>query len=575
MAGTSELLRGSPVSPGVVVGRAWLYKPQANTVLECHCEPGAEQEAAVAFGRAVKTAEEELLNLISKCAQSSPQQAEIMAAHIEILNDEEIIAEVYEKIEEEKKCPDWAVKIVFDEFIELLGGSPDPIIAARVADLADVRNRLVRILHGVETAIQQPEGKVIVVAHDLLPSDTSRLDMDRVLGIITETGSTTSHTAIIARSCGIPAVLGAIGAMDVIADGCVVAMDAVEGVVSINPSAEILGEFAERREAYELRRKEAESYKGRPAETEDGTRIEVGLNIGNADFNPEGCDFVGLFRTEFLYMDSDHAPTEEEQFDAYVQVLKRAQGRPVTLRTLDIGGDKSLDYIQLPEEDNPFLGKRALRFCIANPELFMTQLRAVLRASAYGKLQIMFPMVGSIEDIRTAKSYVDEAKAQLKREGYCFDENIKVGIMIEIPSIAAIADLAAEECDFASVGTNDLCQYLCASDRMNPEVSEYSQPLSSAMLRTLRTVFREFTVKGKEVSVCGEMAGDSKAAVAMLGLGLRKLSMSRSCIPEIKRVINMITVPDAEDLSERLCRMKTQSEIVCALNDFIEHLESK
>lgn len=486
------------------------------------------------------------------------------------MDDEEILKTISDVIQKERKNPDYAVKSVFDRFIALLSSAKDPLIAARTADLRDVRNRLLRILYGIpEKNLSAIPENVIVVAKDLLPSDTATLDRTHVVGIVTEVGGATSHTAIIARSYKIPAVLGVAQATSMVKDGTLLALDAELGDVMVSPSDETVEQIEKKSRTFHEEQKEAKKFLNQPAVTADGLRVEIGINIGSGDFSvsDNAYDFVSLFRTEFLYMESNHLPTEEEQFQVYRRVLEKAHGKTVTLRTLDIGGDKTLKYMQLPQEDNPFLGKRALRLCFDNPSIFSSQLRAALRASAFGPLQIMFPMVGSIDDFRRAKSAVSEAKEQLKCKKMAFNDNIKLGIMIEIPSIALIADIVAEEVDFASVGTNDLTQYLCAADRMNPGVSDYYQSLSPAMLRLLGYVFECFQVKHKPISVCGELAGDPAAAMVLVGLGLRKLSMSKSSLARVKAAFRRMPMDKAHSLADACKNAATADEVKAYLKD--------
>jgi len=392
--------------------------------------------------------------------------------------------------------PDYAVDMVFSEFALLLEKARDPLIAARAADIRDVRNRVLRILKGEkEQNLANLRDKVVVVAHDLLPSDTATLNREHVMGIITEVGGATSHTAILAQSYKIPAVLGVPEATKIVQNGDMVILDALKGEVLLEPDRATIAEYEVKLKEFLKSEKQSAEFLNRIPLVASGERFSVGLNIGTTEPD-EGfkyVDFVGLFRTEFVYMESEHMPTEDEQFAAYRKVLANAMGNPVTLRTLDIGGDKSLRYLVLPKEDNPFLGNRALRLCLDMPEMFKTQLRAALRASAFGPMQIMFPMVGTMDDIRAGNAAVEEAKAELRAEGIPFDEKINIGIMIEIPSIAMIADMAAKETDFASVGTNDLTQYLHAVDRMNPKLTNYYQSSSPAMFRILGKIFKEYT----------------------------------------------------------------------------------
>jgi phosphotransferase system enzyme I (PtsI) len=566
-----KILKGNPVSRGIAIGKTYIYKAFTADVHESYFEAGHEEEMLQKFMDAVDAAGKELDDIVESLSAESPEKAKIFSAHKEILYDEEVAEEVTEMIKSDRSMPEFAVDMVFTEFAILLSKAEDPLIAARAADLRDVRNRVLRILQGEEERnLAHLPKEVIVVAHDLLPSDTATLDREKVLGIITEVGGATSHTAIIARSYKIPAVLGVPDATEILKTGDPIVLDALEGKVLLTPDKETVSEYKKKLEIFREDELAASKYLDRLPLMASGEEYSIGLNIGSTEPNEyiKYADFVGLFRTEFLYMESEHMPTEEEQFKAYKKVLANALGKPVTLRTLDIGGDKSLRYLVLPHEANPFLGKRALRLCLDLMDLFKTQLRAALRASAFGEMWIMFPMVGSIDDIRNAKAVVEEVKAELRAEKIPFDENIKIGIMIEIPSIAMISDLAAKEVDFASIGTNDLTQYLHAVDRMNADIVDYYQSMSPAMFRMLGNVFSEFNQAGKPISVCGELAGDPVGALVMVGLGLRKLSMNASNIARVKRMLSNFSLTDMKDIAHAVKMQATQDEV-------IEYLEGK
>lgn len=558
------ILSGNPVSPGIAMAKAYIYYP-LELVVEKGCfEAGAEEEGMLAFRAALSKTKQELEDLYKSLASEDEEKAKIFQAHIELLEDEEILDEIQMAIEDEHMNPDYAIESVFNQFSEILSQVADPLIAARAVDLQDVKRRLIRIYQGKEEKnLSTLSEDVIVIAHDLLPSDTATLNRQRVKGIVTEIGGYNSHSAILARSFQIPAVLGISNAMKEIEDGAFLGIDALSGVLIVNPDEEELQCLKNKQIVFVEKCKIEEEYLERPASLSDGTQIAIGINVGSTDFDiPKSYyDFVGLFRTEFLYMESAHLPTEEEQFQAYKKVLQSADGYPVTLRTLDIGGDKTLPYMELPKEENPFLGNRALRLCLSKPELLMTQLRAALRASVYGTLQIMFPMVGSMEDIYRAKAYVKEAMEQLEQEQKSYDRAIKIGIMIEVPSIALIADIVAEEVDFASIGSNDLTQYVSAADRMNPEVTEYYQNYSPAMIRLLGYVAQSFLEKGKELSVCGEMAGNPSVAVVLAGLGIRKLSMSAANIAGVKAALSKSCLSEASKMAQLCKQAKTEEEV--------------
>lgn len=560
-----RILKGNPVSRGIALGKVFVYKAFMADVHESYFEVGQEKEYFKTYQDAVKAAEAELEAIVENLSAEFPEKAKIFSAHIEILNDEEVDEGVKDMIFSDHAMPDYAVDMVYTEFAILLGKAKDPLIAARAADLRDVRNRVLRILKGEkENNLAHLPSKVIVVAHDLLPSDTATLDRKQVMGIITEVGGATSHTAIIARGYKIPAVLGVTDATEIMKDEEIIVLDALAGKVLLEPDKDTIRDFETKLAQYVKDELETGEYLNRIPLVASGEKFSVGLNVGGTEPD-EGfkySDFVGLFRTEFLYMESEHMPTEEEQFQAYRKVLANAMGNPVTLRTLDIGGDKSLRYLVLPKEENPFLGNRALRLCLSIPELFRTQLRAALRASVYGEMRIMFPMVGTIDDVRAGTNAVNMVKDELRAENIPFDEKIKVGIMIEIPSIAIISDLAAKEVDFASVGTNDLTQYLHAVDRMNAKIVDYYQSMSPSMFRMLGTIFSEFNKAGKPISVCGELAGDPLAAIVLFGLGLRKFSMNTSNIAHVKRILSKFTLAETEEIAQKVISMSTQAEVL-------------
>jgi phosphotransferase system enzyme I (PtsI) len=563
-----KIFKGTPVSPGVAEGSVYLYQAFACDVYETYVQAGGEEDALKSYEQAVRAADDELLRLAASFSADHADKAKIFEAHREILADEEIGEEIRSAILDERQAADFAVNRVYTEFAQLLSKVTDELIAARATDIRDVRNRLIRILHGeMEKNLSALHAPVVVVAHDLLPSDTATLDRKNVLAIVTEVGGTTSHSAILARSFGIPAVLGGPDVTEAFRDGACAAVDAMSGEVYLEPDDAVRQSICRKREAFLKDRLDAARYLLDGAQLRDGTHVDVGLNIGSGAETDaiRYCDFIGLFRTEFLYMQTDRLPDEEAQFAAYRDVLQRAEGKPVTIRTLDIGGDKTLPGLSLPKEENPFLGCRALRLCLRNRDLFLTQLRAILRASVYGQFWIMFPMVGSLDDLRAAKEALAEAMRMLDQRGIPYDKNMKTGVMIEIPSAAFMAAEIAAECDFASVGTNDLCQYLHAADRMNPDVKSYYQSFSPAMFRALNMIFKAFHAAGKSVSVCGELAGDPAAAPVLAGRGLRKFSMNAGAVAGVKRALRQISLAEAQALAGQVCRMDTERAVKALL----------
>ena len=559
--------KGNPVSEGIAVGKAYLYQPYVPQVTEGEIPEDQAPAAVARYEQLLEGAKQELAAIRERLEKAGDgDKAKIFTAHQDILFDVAMDEEIRDKITYDFMTPEWAIHKVYEKFIKILNKAKDDLIRERVADMRDVKNRLLRIAAGVPeknlAALGEP---VIVVAHDLLPSDTATLDRKNVLALVTEIGGATSHSAIIARSYEIPALLGVDGAMENLSHGQEIAVDAVEGLLVADPSGEVKADFAQKREAFLKRREEEKKFLGVEPRMADGTLLPVHLNVGSANDQELAAekytDGVGLFRTEFIYMGKEQLPTEDEQYEIYKKVLTAFGDRPVTIRTLDIGGDKKLQCMELPVEENPFLGNRALRLCFSMPEVFLTQLRAALRASVHGNLWIMFPMVGSMDDIRRAKAFVQQAKDQLDAQGVPYSPDVKLGIMVEIPSIALVADLAAKEVDFASIGTNDLTQYSTAVDRMNPALREYYQSYHPALFRLIGYVVESFAKEGKPVSVCGEMGGDPYAAAVLAGLGMSKLSMGSASVARIKKMLSGLTMEKARELAAKARSLPTNDEV--------------
>ena len=557
---------GNPVSPGIATGPVFLYTPFKPQLSETHIPADAVEENIRQYDELREKAKLELDAIRAKLETEDPEKAKIFAAHNDILFDDAMDEEIRDGITYDNFTPEWAIQTTYEKFIKILSKAKDEIIRERVADLRDVRSRLIRIWHNVpEKNLSTLDKPVVVVAYDLFPSDTATLDRSKVLAIVTEIGGPTSHSAIIARSYEIPAVLGLRDAMTVLKDDETVIVDALTGKVMTEPDEISLTDYAQKREDYLVKAADLKKYRDVTAITKDGVRINVEQNIGSASATElEGAtctDGVGLFRTEFLYMGHDQLPTEDEQFEIYKRVLNAFGSRPMILRTMDIGGDKKLDCMDLLKEDNPFLGLRALRLSFAHLPIFKTQLRAAFRASVVGNLWIMFPMVGSMDDVRRAKAIVNEVKSELRAEKIPFSENVKIGIMVEIPSIALISDIVAKEVDFCSIGTNDLTQYSTAVDRLNPNVASYYQTFHPAMFRLIGQVVRAFSAEGKSAGVCGEMGGNPLSAAVLMGLGMRTLSMGIASVPSIKKLVTGTTILQLEKLANAVVNMSTASEV--------------
>lgn len=568
--------KGIPVSQGIAVGKAYQYEPYHAAVSE---ELIAQEHIQIewqSYEAARESALLELNTLKERMGEADQDKAAILGAHIEILKDPAMDEQVGRLIRNKRYNVKYAIEEAYTIFIQMLEKVQDDMIRERIADMKDVKNRILRCADRIpEKNLSSLSEPVIVIAKDLFPSDTASLNRKMVLGIITEAGSETSHTAIIARSYEIPAILGVKDAVSEFADGEEIIMDAIEGIVLTAADDKTKEEYKAKREAWIAQSLELKQYLTAEPFTKDGERIYVNLNLGSADEEElkqaEVSDGVGLFRSEFLYMGRDKLPDEEEQYNIYKRVLQAFAGKTVILRTMDIGGDKKLDCMELPQEENPFLGKRALRLSFEYPDIFLTQLKAALRAAAEGDLWVMFPMVGSLEDIRLARKYVNQAKEELKAAGVSFGE-IKLGIMVEIPSIALIAEQAAEEVDFASIGTNDLTQYTLAVDRMNPELGTYYQKYHPAILRLIRYVAEQFSKAGKHVGVCGELGGDEIGAVLLLGFGVRQLSMGCASVAWMKKMITTMTIEKAEEIADAACAMNTSAEIEAYVKKELEAL---
>ena len=560
------IIKGNPVSPGIAIGEVYLFQPFVPDINEKGIRQDEVEANIQKYHDAKKAAEAELETTVSRLQKDEPDKANIFVAHQAILTDITMEEEIVEMVTDELRSADYAIAEIYDRYVAIFENLEDELIRERAVDLRDVRNRLLRCWAGVEEKnLATLEHDAIVVAEDLFPSDTATLNRKRVLAILTEVGGSTSHSAIIARSYEIPAVLGIPNVLTCLRQGGAVIVDALQGTVIVDPTPAELKEYTKKLETYRAKVTETKKFLDAQPLTADGVRVDVQLNIGSAGKEElDGSrytDGVGLFRTEFLYMGRAQLPSEEEQYITYRRVLETYGDRPVILRTLDIGGDKQLKSMQLPKEDNPFLGNRALRLCFTHPALFRTQLRAALRASVHGNLWIMLPMVASLDDIHRAKAMIEEAKAELTKEGIPFSSTYKLGIMVEIPSIALIADLAAQEVDFASIGSNDLCQYMTAVDRMNPALVDYYQSYHPAMFRLIGYVVEQFKRFNKPVGVCGEMGGDPLAAVVLVGLGMRKLSMGLASVAPIKKLLSGLTIQKAEEIANTVKALPTADEV--------------
>ncbi|MEH7454566.1 phosphoenolpyruvate--protein phosphotransferase [Gottfriedia acidiceleris] len=563
-------IKGIAASSGIAIAKAFrLENPELNIVKKQISDIDAE---IAKLDNAIQVSNTELEKIRDHAnAELGEDKAAIFSAHILVLNDPELVNPVKDKIKSESVNADFAMNEVASMFVQMFESMDNEYMKERAADIRDVTKRVMVHLLGV--TISNPANiteEVIIIAEDLTPSDTAQLNRKYALGFTTDIGGRTSHSAIMARSLEIPAVVGTKEVTSKIENGVLVIVDGLDGHVIVDPSNEELEEYKAKKEKFELQKVEWAKLKNEPTVTKDGHHVELVANIGTPNdvegVINNGGEGVGLYRTEFLYMGRDNFPSEEEQFESYKSVLESMGDKPVVVRTLDIGGDKELSYLHLPKEMNPFLGYRAIRLCLDQKEIFRTQLRALLRASVYGNLKIMFPMIATLDEFRAAKAVLLEEKEQLLKENVQVSDNIEIGMMVEIPASAVLADVFAKEVDFFSIGTNDLIQYTMAADRMNEQVSYLYQPYNPSILRLVKMVIDAANKEGKWAGMCGEMAGDALAIPLLVGLGLHEFSMSATSILPARSQMAKLSKADMEILAERALSMSTAEEVVNLVN---------
>jgi len=563
------MISGIPASPGIVFGKALVLKEE-KIVLDMQKIKDSQVDEEIARFYAGREAAVEQLNSIKERAYQSlgEEKAAIFEGHLMILEDEELEEEIIDYLRSNH------VNAVIDQQVAILSEIDDEYLKERAGDIRDIGNRLIKNILGMHIVdLGEINEEAILVAYDLTPSETAQLNLNKVLGFVTDIGGRTSHTSIMARSLELPAIVGTNNVTELVNTGDFLILDALNNVVYVNPSQDDIQRLKALQAKLADEKAELAKLKDLPALTLDGHRVDVVANIGTirdiegAERN--GAEGVGLYRTEFLFMDRDQLPTEEEQFIAYKDVVEAMNGNLVILRTMDIGGDKELPYLDLPKEMNPFLGWRAIRIALDRREILNAQLRAVLRASAYGKLAVMFPMIISVEEIRELKSVIEELKVELRNEGKAFDENIQIGVMVETPSAAVNAKFLAKEVDFFSIGTNDLTQYTLAVDRGNELISHLYNPMSPSVLSLIKQVIDASHAEGKWTGMCGELAGDERATVLLLGMGLDEFSMSAISVPRIKKLIRNVNYQDAKLLAEKALQQPTAAEIERLVIDFL------
>ncbi len=560
------MLKGIAASSGITIAKAYKLEVPQVTIVKTEVEDSAAEVEK--FQKAINESREDIEKIKEKASSKlSEEELEIFDAHLMVVDDPALSEEVINMINNDHVNAEYALDVVANNYIAMFDALEDEYMKERAADIKDVTSRIKNHILGVTIAdLSLIDEEVIIVAHDLTPSDTSQLDKKFTKGFATEIGGRTSHSAIMARSLEIPAIVGIKGVMNEVKHGDMLILDALKGELLVNPDEATIKEYEKKAEQYAEEVAELKILKNKESITTDGHKVEILGNIGTPNdvdgVIDNGGEGVGLYRTEFLYMGSTELPTEEQQFEAYKKVLSAMNGRQVVVRTLDIGGDKKLPYLPIDPEMNPFLGYRAIRLCLDRTDIFRTQLRALIRASVYGKLCIMFPMIATINEFKLAKSIYEEEKAKLQSEGVAVSDDIKVGMMVEIPAAAVLADQFAKYADFFSIGTNDLIQYSMAADRMSEKVSYLYQPFNPSILKLIKMTIDGAHSQGKWCGMCGEMAGEPDAMSVLMGLGLDEFSMSATSILKARKVATSISYEEMKVLASKALECQTSAEVL-------------
>ncbi|MGN1399274.1 MAG: phosphoenolpyruvate--protein phosphotransferase [Erysipelotrichaceae bacterium] len=567
------MLKGIAASSGITIAKAYKLETPQITIEKRDANPCEEIEK---FQNALSASRKDIETIKEKAAgKLSEEELEIFDAHLMVVDDPAMSDEVTTMIENEKVNAEYALDVVSGNYITMFESLDDEYMRERAADIKDVTTRIKYHLLGVAISdLSLIDEEVIVVAHDLTPSDTAQLDKKFTKGFATEIGGRTSHSAIMARSLEIPAVVGIASIMSEVKHGDLLVLDALKGEVIVNPDEKTVAEYQVKAEKYQKEVAALKVLKDKETITTDGHKVEIVGNIGTPDdvvgVIDNGGEGVGLYRTEFLYMNSTELPTEEQQFEAYKKVLVAMNGKPVVVRTLDIGGDKKLPYLPIDPEMNPFLGYRAIRLCLDRTDIFRTQLRALLRASAFGKLRIMFPMIATVDEFVSAKTILEEEKAKLISENIAVGQDLQVGMMVEIPAAAVLADEFAKYADFFSIGTNDLIQYSMAADRMSEKVSYLYQPLNPSILRLIKLTIDGAHSQGKWCGMCGEMAGEPDAMAVLMGLGLDEFSMSATSILKARSIANSINYQEMQQLAQKALKCQRAQEVLDLIHSTVK-----
>ncbi|MBR7630734.1 phosphoenolpyruvate-protein phosphotransferase PtsI [Aeromonas popoffii] len=570
------MISGILASPGIAFGKALLLKEDEIVINQGKISADQIDAEINRFLEARTKSAVQLEAIKTMAGRTFGEEKEaIFEGHIMLLEDEELEGDIRSFIKDNKATADKAVYEVIEQYAKMMADLDDPYLRERATDFRDIGTRLVKNVLGIAVVnLSTIDEEVILVAKDLTPSETAQINLKYVLGFVTDIGGRTSHTSIMARSLELPAIVGTNDITERVKNGDMLVLDAINNQIIINPTAEQLTEAKQFQAQFQAEKDELAKLKDLPAITLDGHQVEVCANIGTVKDTEgairNGAEGVGLYRTEFLFMDRDALPTEDEQFKAYKEVAAAMPDQPIIVRTMDIGGDKELPYMNFPKEMNPFLGWRAVRIFFDREDIMHAQLRAILRASAFGKLRIMFPMIISVEEFRSLKATVEKLKAELRTEGKAFDESIEVGIMIETPAAAVMAHHLAKEVDFFSIGTNDLTQYTLAVDRGNEMISAMYNPLSPSVLTLIKMVIDASHDNGKWTGMCGELAGDERATLLLLGMGLDEFSMSSISVPRIKKLIRNTNFEDVKAMADQALSYATAAEIEACVDNFIK-----
>ncbi|KDE61124.1 phosphoenolpyruvate--protein phosphotransferase [Fusobacterium necrophorum] len=573
-----KFIKGIDASPGIAIGKVFLYQENELLITKESSKTIEEEKQRLILGqektkKQLEAIKERTLLTLGK------DKADIFDGHITLLEDEDLLEEINDLLEEGEITAEFALKTQIEEYCKMLSNLEDAYLRERAADLQDIGKRwLYNVAEVAIVDLSSLPADTVIVAKDLTPSDTAQVDLENVLAFVTEIGGKTAHSSIMARSLELPAVVGTGNICSLVNNGEMIIVDALAGEIILNPTQEELESYQEKQRKFLQEKEMLKQLRHKAAISKDGVEVGVWCNIGSPKdvkgVLNNGGQGIGLYRTEFLFMNNDRFPTEEEQFEAYKEVAMALEGKPVTIRTMDIGGDKSLPYMELPKEENPFLGWRAIRVCLDRIEILETQFKALLRASAFGTIKIMLPMIMDITEIRRAKALLEKCKAELKEKGIAFDEKIPLGIMVETPAVAFRAKYFAKEVDFFSIGTNDLTQYTLAVDRGNENISHLYDSYNPAVLQAIQASIEGAHEAGIQISMCGEFAGDEKATALLFGMGLDAFSMSAISVPRIKQNILRLEKASATALVNRVMSCATSEEVMQEIKNFQESLEN-